>query len=132
LFHAAHNSAHRRARRILPTARKLLAGAVATALIATGLVVGVVLTPAAADTTISLSGDADATVLAGGNASVTLTASNPNATTDYFNASFRYELPADVSYVPGSSTSTSTPSSPTLSSSRSSTRQVRRRSATRC
>lgn len=82
---------------------RVLASVLAVLLIASGLVVGTGFSGALADANISLAVTADANVLAGEGAGVHMTATNENATTDYYNLSFRYELPQGVTYKGGSS-----------------------------
>ncbi|MFN8141001.1 MAG: isopeptide-forming domain-containing fimbrial protein [Solirubrobacterales bacterium] len=54
---------------------------------------------------ISMSKTTSGSVLLGGNSNVTLTASNPNGQPTGYNLSFRDVLPPGISYVPGSSPS---------------------------
>ena len=83
---------------------RFVAAVASTALIATGLVVGGWTPPAqaapAAITALSVSAKLDPSVLAGDPVKVALVATNAD-TVDFFNASFRYELPQGVTYRPG-------------------------------
>src|SRR5690606_34841328 len=110
---SAYPARHRAARSRWRAVKRSIAFVATTLLISTGLVVGTGFTSALADANIELSVTADGNVLAGEGASVTMTATNLNATTDYYNLSFRYELPQGVAYKSGSSTLPQSPS-PTL------------------
>ncbi|WP_286346150.1 beta strand repeat-containing protein [Frondihabitans sucicola] len=77
-----------------------LAAVLAILLVAIGLAV-VPSQAAQAANTMTLTATSSGSVLAGQPATVTLTATNPTATDEY-NASFRYVLPAGVTYVAGS------------------------------
>ena len=85
---------------------RFVAAVASTALIATGLVAGISTSPAQAappaqaTPTLSLAAKLDPSVLAGDPVKVALDATNAG-TVDYFNASFRYELPQGVTYRPG-------------------------------
>ena len=79
---------------------RFVAAVASTVLIATGLVVGITTSPAQAAPPLSLTAKLDPSVLAGDPVKVALDATNAG-TVDYFNASFRYELPQGVTYRPG-------------------------------
>jgi uncharacterized repeat protein (TIGR01451 family)/fimbrial isopeptide formation D2 family protein len=79
---------------------RLVAALASTMLIATGLVVGIATSPAQAAPPLGLTAKLDPSVLAGDPAKVTLDATNAGSV-DYFNASYRYELPQGVTYRPG-------------------------------
>ena len=81
---------------------RFVASLLSTVLVAAGLVVGIAVAPAVAAAPLSLTSVLTPSVLAGDPSTVTLTATN-GGTTDYFNASYRYELSQGVSYASGSS-----------------------------
>lgn len=89
-----------------PIAR-LCAGVLSAALVAASLVVGVGALSATAVDNIVLTAVSAPSILAGESASVTLTAHNPSSTTNDYNLSYRYVLPAGASYAAGSTTPTS-------------------------
>ncbi|TFB99565.1 DUF11 domain-containing protein [Cryobacterium adonitolivorans] len=100
---------------LAPTRRhmRVLAGAVASLLVAVGLTVGVFLSPAVADEFITLTATEATTVLHGEQVTISLEAQASSAT-DHFNLAFRYELPAGVSYAPGSSATNGSTVDPTV------------------
>jgi len=81
---------------------RFVAGLLSTVLVTAGLVVGIVIAPAVAAAPLSITSVLTPRVLAGDPSTVALTATN-GGTTDYFNASYRYELSQGVSYTSGSS-----------------------------
>ena len=75
-----------------------------TAMLATaGLTVGIVLPSASAAPVISIATDVPGSVLSGEDIPISITATNPPGD-DVYNLSFNYSLPPGVTYVPGSST----------------------------
>jgi uncharacterized repeat protein (TIGR01451 family)/fimbrial isopeptide formation D2 family protein len=88
----------------LTTRTRAVAIAVVSALIG-GLLVVTAAVPATADGGLQLTAESSPSVLAGNIANVTLTASNDSGSDEY-NASFRYVLPAGVTYSAGTTTPT--------------------------
>ncbi|MCU1550314.1 MAG: hypothetical protein JWR36_874, partial [Glaciihabitans sp.] len=99
-------------RLISGAAGRATAAVLAVLLTAATLVAGIGLDAANADSNLTLTATATGNVLAGEAASVTLKANNITSS-DLFNLSFRYQLPANVSYAAGS-TSPSSLGDPTI------------------
>lgn len=98
-----------------PTTRhmRVIAGALATLLVAVGLTVGVLLPPAVADEFIALTATAGNTILNGEEVAISLEAQASSAT-NHYNVAFRYELPVGVSYAAGSSAASGPALDPTI------------------
>jgi hypothetical protein len=93
-------------RLISGAAGRATAAVLAVLLTAATLVAGIGLDAANADSNLTLTATATGNVLAGEAASVTLKANNITSS-DLFNLSFRYQLPANVSYAAGSTSPSS-------------------------